>query len=425
MRQMAVYVRPTLLMMLALVSTSPANEKLQEKWSEYEPEVHGFVEERAGYRLQNDAHEKDMSIMETRTQVDLTSLPDWGEIVVKGDAYADGVTERGEFDLREANAALTPTDFMDLKFGRQILTWGKGDLLFINDMFPKDWQSFFIGRDTEYLKAPSDALKAGFFSDAVNLDVVYTPQFDPDRYITGERLSYWSGTMQQTAGQNAIVHADRPNRWFKDEELAARLYRSVKGYDLALYGYWGYWKSPGGMNAAQTKAQFPSLDVYGASLQGPLGKGILSTEVGYYDSKDDSDGSNALINNSEMRYLLGYSQEIARDFTAGMQYYVEQLLNYQQYKAALAGGTARDRYRHLLTLRLTKLLMNQNLMCSVFGYYSPSDDDVYLRPHINYKASDNTALEIGANIFGGKHPYTFFGQFEDNTNVYAAVRYSF
>jgi len=146
------YLGLSALVLLASISTTPAGEALQELWSEYEPEVHGFVEGRAGYRLQNDKYQKDMSIMETRSQLDLTSLPNWGEIVVKGDAYVDGVTERGEFDLREANAALTPTDFMDLKVGRQILTWGKGDLIFINDMFPKDWQSFFIGRDTEYLR---------------------------------------------------------------------------------------------------------------------------------------------------------------------------------------------------------------------------------------------------------------------------------
>lgn len=411
------YIGLSALVWLALVSTTPAGEALQELWSEYEPEVHGFVEGRSGYRLQNDKYQKDMSIMETRTQLDLTSLPNWGEIVVKGDAYVDGVTERGEFDLREANAALTPTDFMDLKVGRQILTWGKGDLIFINDMFPKDWQSFFIGRDTEYLKAPSDALKTAFFSDIVNLDIVYTPRFDPDRYVKGERLSYWNG--MRIAGQDAIVRADQPERWFRDEEVAARLYRSVRGYDLALYGYWGYWKGPAG------NSEFPSLDVYGASLQGPLGKGILSAETGYYHSEDDARGTNALINNSEMRYLLGYAQEIGRDFTAGLQYYVEQMLDYPEYRAALGAGPARDRYRHLLTLRLTKLLMNQNLRCSLFAYYSPSDQDVYFRPNINYKASDNLALEVGANLFGGEHLHTFFGQFKDNTNVYGGIRYSF
>ena len=78
-----------------------------------------------------------------------------------------------------------------------------------------------------------------------------------------------------------------------------------------------------------------------------------------------------------------------------------------------------------MNLLLTKLLMNQNLTLSFFGYYSPSDKDAYLRPHVHYKASDSLALELGSNIFFGDYPNTFFGQFEDNTNLYTAVRYSF
>ena len=95
---------------------------------------------------------------------------------------------KGWLDLREANIEFSPADFMDVKLGRQILTWGTGDLLFINDMFSKDWNSFFIGRDEEYLKAPSDAIKSSFFSSAINVDLVITPHFDADRYIDGERV---------------------------------------------------------------------------------------------------------------------------------------------------------------------------------------------------------------------------------------------
>ncbi len=69
----------------------------------------------------------------------------------------------GAFDLREASLVFSPSADTDVKVGRQILTWGTGDLVFINDLFPKDWVSFFIGRDVEYLKAPSDALKVSAF----------------------------------------------------------------------------------------------------------------------------------------------------------------------------------------------------------------------------------------------------------------------
>ena len=85
----------------------------------------------------------------------------------------------------------------------------------------------------------------------------------------------------------------------------------------------------------------------------------------------------------------------------------------------------RDENRHLFTLRLTRLLMDQNLTLSLFTFYSPSDNDTYLRPKANYKATDHWTLEAGGNIFLGEKVDTFFGQFERNSNLYAGVRYSF
>ena len=407
-----------------------ADEKKESEFSFFDElkditEIHGFYDMRAGFRTQNDPYEKDMSIMENRLQLGIFSYPEWGDITVRGDGIGDFVEEKAKFDLREANIFTRPTDYMDVKIGRQILTWGTGDLIFINDLFPKDWQAFFIGRDIEYLKAPSDAAKISLFSDVVNVDLVYTPQFDLDRYIKGERISYWNASLQSIAGRNAIIHTDKPNRWFSDSEYAVRLYRNIKNYELALYGYHGYWKSPAGQNASMTQAIFPDLSVYGASIRGVVSKGIGNAEIGFYDSTDDCSGKNPLINNSEMRYLLGYKQEIGKNLTLGLQYYVEQLLEYDQYRDNLPGGHARDQFRHLTTVRLTKLLMNQNLQCSFFGFYSPSDQDVYLRPNINYKLNDNTALELGGNVFFGEHKYTFFSQFQYDSNIYAGYTYSF
>jgi hypothetical protein len=388
-------------------------------------DVHGFYEIRAGYRTRKDKYEKDMSIMENRLQLDASSYLDNVHLKFKGDFLGDLVEEQGDFDLREAFFSTRPADFMDLKAGRQILTWGTGDLVFINDLFPKDWNSFFIGRDTDYLKAPSDAVKASFFSDLANLDVVFTPQFDPDRFIDGRRVSYWNSNLDRLAGQDAIIHTDKPNRWFKDSEIAARVYKNIDNYELALYAYRGFWKSPSGQNDARTQAIFPDLNVYGASSRFPFAKGLANLEFGYYQSADDESGEDPLVNNCEFRYLAGYTREIARDFTAGLQYYLEQMADYAHHKASVPAGLARDRYRHLFTIRLTKLLLNQNLRCSMFTYYSPSDQDAYIRPNVNYKVTDNLSAELGANVFFGDHPQTFFGQFQNDTNIYSALRYSF
>ena len=387
-------------------------------------EIHGFLELRAGCRMQNDPHEKDISVMEARLQAELFTYTDWAEFKYKGDVWSDGVTEQGEYDSREAWFFSRPTNFLDIKIGRQILTWGTGDLVFLNDMFPKDWQSYFIGRDREYLKAPSDAAKISFFTGPVNVDVVYTPQFDSDRYIIGEYISYWNEKLERRAGQDAIVTADKPDRWFQDDEIAIRIYKNINNYELALYGYHGFWKRPGGQTHSGV-AVFPDLNVYGFSARGQIGPGIGNVECAYYQSVDDESGSNPLVNNSEMRYLAGYTQDLARNFNASLQYYIEYMLDYSDYKASLSSGPARDRNRHVITLQLTKFLMNQKLELSLSSYYSPSDEDAYLRPNIHYKYTDKLTLETGANIFSGEESHTFFGQFENNTNIYAAVRYSF
>lgn len=398
----------------------------------------GFWEARGGVRTQEDPDQRQASIGETRLQVDLERPV--GELVLRVtadfhyDAVPDGHAvdlERGEgwLDLRQANLTFSPAEFMDVKVGRQILTWGTGDLLFVNDLFPKDWRSFFIGRDVDYLKAPSDAMKTSVYTDPVNLDFVYVPRFDADRFIDGERISFYSDLAGGRVGRDRRVHAQRPDDWFRDDEFHARLWRNVSGYELAAYGYWGYWKSPGGMDPTLFQPTFPRLNVYGGSARGQLAGGIANFEAAFYDSRDDRDGDDPFVNNSQVRILVGYERDlpqVARDLSVGVQYYLELKMDYGEYRRALPPGVPPDdEGRQLATFRVTKLLMNQNLTLSLFAYYSPTDSDAYVRPRISYKVSDHWTVEAGGNVFFGARAHTFFNQFARNSNVYAAARYSF
>ncbi|MCB1555692.1 MAG: hypothetical protein KDJ15_00075 [Alphaproteobacteria bacterium] len=404
-------------------------------WNDALPfDLSGFWEARAGRRLQSDSYEKDASLGETRLQ--LQADKDFGPFAsrVTADFLYDPVLNRhrinlddgaGWLDLREAWASFSPLDFMDVKAGRQILTWGTGDLVFINDLFPKDWNAFFIGRDVEYLKAPSDALKTSVFSGFANLDVVYTPNFDADRGIDGRRISFYNGNLGRLSGRDFPVIPDRRGNWFAEDEVALRLYRNFEAFETALYYYDGYWKSPAGQTAGGV-ATYPGLRAVGASIRGPIFQGIGNLETGYYDSKDDPDGNNPLIRNAEYRFLAGYEQEIATELTAGLQYYLERIDSYDAYRATLpTGAFQRDKNRHMITLRLTKRMMDQNLTASLFTFWSPSDDDGYVRPKINYKLNDQWTVEAGGNVFFGDDRRTFFSQFEDNSNAYVSMRYSF
>ncbi len=396
----------------------------------------GFYEARIGARTQTDDHASDLSIAEGRLQLGTDLHFDaLGRFTVTADFVYDPLldrhepqleTGRGAVDLRELWYSASPLDFMDVKLGRQILTWGTGDLLFLNDLFPKDWNAFLIGRDVEYLKAPSDAVKVSLFSDLANVDLVYTPAFDADRFIDGRQVSYYNPMLGRVAGDDAVNEPDRPDHWFSDDEWAWRLYRNFRGYEVAVYGYVGYWKSPGGFDAAAGVATFPPLAVHGASVRGPLLDGIANVEFAYYDSLDDRGGDEPFTPNRQTRWLVGYEREIATDLTLGLQYYLEWTLDHDAYeRTALPGAACRDELRHVVTTRLTWLTRSQNLEWSLFVFFSPSDRDAYLRPRVSYDLDDHWKVEVGGNVFVGANDTTFFGQFEDNTNVYAAVRYSF
>jgi len=400
--------------------------------------VSGFLDARGGIRTQNDPYEDQMSLGEIRLQLALQK--DVGPFSLNlvtdflYDAQVDSYdinlnTGKGWIDLREANIAFSPLSFLDIKVGRQILTWGTGDLIFINDLFPKDWQAFFIGRDLEYLKAPSDSLKTSFFTDYGNLDFVYTPWFDADRGITGEKLSYYNPMTGSLAGQNAIIDPERPS----DGEFALRLYKNIGANELALYGYHGFWKSPMGFIPPTTatdtgRAYYPKMRSLGASLRRPFWQGIANIEVGYYDSYEKDSSSNPFVPNSEARFLIGYEQEVVKNFSIGVQYYVEWMQDYNHYVSSqeqIGAQPTRDEVRHLLTNRLTLMTHQQNVTWSLFTFFSPSDVDAYFRPDVSYKVNDFWTVTAGGNFFVGKNQSSFFGQFEKNNNVYGSVRFSF
>lgn len=393
----------------------------------------GFIEARAGVRVVSDPTQKALSIGEVRAQLGRDFQTRHATFRVVGDLFYDQVedvsdvdieTGRGFFDLREANVLVRPLDFLDIKAGRQILTWGVGDLVFINDLFPKDYRSFFIGRDDEYLKAPSDAVRVSAFNSIANMEFVYTPRFDADRYITGERLSYYNPALGRIAGRDAAIDALTPREWFSDDEFAARVYRNIAGFETALYGYSGYWKTPEGQTPIGEPFH-PRLAVFGGSARGPVRGGILTAEFGHYFSRHDRAGDNPFIRNGETRFLVGYEREIASELTASVQYAGELIADYDALAASLPQGTAPDRMRHVVTLRLTKLMLNQNLTLSGFNFWSPNEQDGYFRFRASYKLNDAWLAEAGGNVFYGAKQDTFFGQFENNTNLFVGLRRNF
>ncbi len=369
----------------------------------------------------------DFVLGEERLRLEMKWTNRSGSVVVlgKGDVVHDALVNEVYGDLREAYAGYSRRHF-DLRFGRQIATWGVGDLFYINDIFPKDWESFFSGRPIEYLKLGVDGSRAQVFSNILNVDFFVIPLFTPDNLPSAERFFFFN----PFSGVTNVVETE-PDVSLSNVQLALRLYRRVENFDLSFYAYRGFWLTPGIQvddPAAPTVATefFPRLNVYGASLQRPLLGGVMSFETGYYDSRQDNDGNDPSIPNSEWRFLIGYQHELRRDLTAGFQFYGELMDDYGAYRASLPTGfPARDHFRGVVSVRFTQWLRYQTLKLSLFAAFSPTDVDYFLQPEITYKVMDKLGITVGMNIFGGKDETTFFGQFEESDNAFLNIRYDF
>ena len=368
------------IVLLAVSTNAIANNENNDDWADVWVEevpaspwqVTGFIEAAYGQFLQTNVTKNNASLNELKARVNVDYSHELFDASVKLDSYYDGVLTKTIFQTRELSMSASPFSFLDIKAGRQVLTWGTGDYLFLNDLFAKDWQSFFAGRADEYLKAPSNSIRTNWFYNAVNFTLVWTPEFTPDNYLNGERFSFYSPQAQKIVAPANGFSVDNTHK----AQWAARLNTRINDIEVSLYGYQGFWPTPEGTkqsanNTMQSRAYFPAL-------------------------------------------------------TANMQYYLERTKHYQ----ALVNNSQLPEQlvaenRHLVTLRLSYRALRQTLTYSMFAFYSPSDKDGYLKPSVNYQYNDQWLLSAGANIFFGEDEFSFFGQLEKNTNAWLRARYQY
>jgi hypothetical protein len=388
--------------------------------------LHGFVQGNYSLNTAGDNPDgKDFKWSEERAQLKLDASADSFRLLLKGDAFYDNLDKVTSTELREGYVDYTAEKW-DARIGRQVVTWGVGDLLFINDVFPKDYEAFFSGRPMEYLKKGVDGAKIGLYPGFASFELIAIPYFEPNNYPDPKR--FWM--FDPMAGITSRESED-PYRDLKKAETALRIYRDVAGFDTSLYYYHGFSRQPSVLpdnpvTPSKLTLFYPELSVYGASLQGRALDGVLSLESGYYDSPQDKNGTDPMIPNSQTRYLIGYQRQLWEDFTVGLQYYGEYMSDYSAYLQNLPPGFPPEKRLHqLASLRLTQFMIHQTLRLSFFAFYGLSDEDYLMNPEVKYNLTDSIWVAIGGNIFGGGKLSSQFGQFAKDDNVYTQVRYEF
>lgn len=383
-------------------------------------DVTGFVQTRYAQRL----HSLDECALESCAAVVEETL---GELLVderpteslawslRTEAAYDDAVSDVRIAIREGFLAWTPAADLDFKVGRQVLTWGVSDYLYVNDIFPKNYDAFFTGGGFDRMKEPVDAARAAWYGAAADVEAVVS-RWEPDRIPSLERFS-------ATASADWIPPGDDPRNAF---EVALRVATHRGGWDLAAYAaefrsrerrYFVHHTGP--------HFDHPRLQHLGVSLTGNAAGGVVWLEAAHRLTKDRQ-------NNVVSRYALGrsvkliagYSREVAQDVTASAQLQLEAATAHDRYRASLAPGVQPlERVSATLHLRLQARWINQTLSAGS-QLFVENEGDAYFNPFLLWSPADGWTMEAGMNLFEGESD-SRYGALRKDSNAYILVRYSF
>ncbi len=412
----------------SVFSQNIEDELWEDEWQEETKTSswHGFVEAGYGYRFNDDTlFDNQNTLNEIRLYLENDFSIQHTELQIKGSIGYDDVLEEVIADVRDLSLSFSLFGNTDFKIGRQITSWGTGDLLFLNDQFPKDFDSYFNGRGDVYVKAPANAIRITSFFDALNIDIVWTPQFTPDEFINGERFSFFSPLAQQNIGGQDVINDIEPASKFSNGEIALRFYKTIRSTEYAFYLYRGFDKRPLGFTE-NFRPTYHRRNLFGASIRGNLWQGLYNIEFVYEKAVEDTSGNNPFINNGLSKFLIGYETEFFPKFTVAFQGYLERIHDYNNLiNASLFPQFENEENRLWITNRVTYITFQDKLTFNLFSFFSPTDTEYFLRWNAHYRKNDHWSYVFGFNLIDGKDSHTFFNQFRNASNAYARIRYNF
>ncbi|MBI2842277.1 MAG: hypothetical protein HYX78_02645 [Armatimonadetes bacterium] len=389
-------------------------------------EVHGFLQNNSSQRINTSSQfPAELLKMENRAQLELIHAgTKWGWHS-KTDAIWDPDNRFSRVDIREAYLT-NRSSRLDLTLGKEIITWGVGDLIFLTDIFPKDWVAFITGAPIEYLKKGSIAAKADYYVRGTTIEGIWIPVFEGDTLPAGNKLAFFSPFQEVLMGRDfksRPINTVDPPTTFGNSQVGLRVSRMIQDYDASLYLYSG-WDPRPSPNFASSSLEHHRLKMPGLSFQGPFRGSLVSGEFAYYRTEDTS-GTNPAIPNPSLRWLLGLERTLTGNRVVSFQFYQELMTDYGAYTASLPPGFPRQpRLDTVLTARYRDTLRRETVKRTVFALYGPSQRDYFINAEWRQDLSDTVWYALGVNLFGGR-AWTTYGQFRRDSNLYVTVRRGF
>lgn len=177
------------------------------------------------------------------------------------------------------------------------------------------------------------------------------------------------------------------------------------------------------------------LRVIGADAATTLGRFGLWGEAAFTFT-EDPDGTNPQVTIPFFFMVVGGDRTFFEYLNVNLQYLFRYVVNHRspvEVTDPLPRGVATqqalvanelDQVQHGASLRVSHKWLNETLEAEVGTILSFTRLDFLVRPKVTYALTDRWKVVMGADIFRGQRR-SFFGRLQDNSAVYAEVRWSF
>ncbi len=318
----------------------------------------------------------------------------------------------------------------DLRLGRQVIRWGKGDQVNPIDNFtPEDFREFF-NLDRQDRKHPVTAAYLKYFpADTYSLETVWIPYFR-ENLLAGTGRD-WELANRRLIRQNfgdASLEEDSLSDSLSNSVYAARLLRELDWGDFSVsysshrdqFPTYVVSQDPT-TGEARARADWKRQHSIGSDFETNIGAVGFRGEFVYtldkaFATSDQTDGD-FVVNSDLFQNLLG----IDYTFNSGLYMNLQLLQGYLPDRQA---GMNLDSYESALFARVSKDYYGEKLKLQLTGSVGLTQSNFYYKAEAIYKALEDLKLSAGWFQFGGEED-SFFGQFDANDQFFFRTRYDF
>ncbi|MCF6332660.1 MAG: hypothetical protein L3J11_05190 [Draconibacterium sp.] len=371
------------------------------------------------------------------------------------DLYDKGIVDPYNMEVREAYVQLFGflSENLDVKIGRQRITWGTADKLNPTDnLNPYDLEDILdFGRHRG-----SDAISFDYyFNSEFSLQGAFIPFFQPANMPVGIFANALAPSMEMPPGMtlkgfNDTILMPRYNLG-ESSTVGLKFKGFAAGFDFSLSYVWGYDGMPfatyntfvpvdavGGINI-NSQLSFNRTHIFGADMAGSIGGvGVWAEAAAFLP------GNEVIMTNDLSAFYPGSPVPVTQDsvvlkkeiylkFIVGADYNFANgtYLNFQ-YMHGFINERGTDNLNDYFFVQLEKKFFDDRLKITpLAGGFIVSDWEdignnyaiVYV-PSISYMATDNAEITLSTALFDGKGD-NIFANLSDFNMMMLKLKYSF